>query len=34
MLTDVVIANKSYTKLNLSEDCPVDNIALKIFTWN
>ena len=30
MLTDVVIANKSYTKLNLSEDCPVDNIALKV----
>ncbi|MCM1044738.1 MAG: FHA domain-containing protein [Candidatus Gastranaerophilales bacterium] len=30
MLTDVVIANKSYTKLNLSEDKVVDNIALKV----
>lgn len=30
MLTDVVIANKSYTKLNVTEDKAVDNIALKV----
>lgn len=30
MLTDVVIANKSYTKLNLSENSRVDDIALRV----
>lgn len=30
MLTDVVIANKSYTKLNVTREKTVDNIALKV----
>lgn len=30
MLTDVVIANKSYTKLNVAEGKAVDDIALKV----
>lgn len=30
MLTDVVIANKSYTKLNISEDSMLDSVALKV----
>jgi len=30
MLTDVVIANKNYTKLSVSEDQTIDQIALKV----